>query len=351
MNVKIATAPCSWGVWYADGTPSETPAQLFLDQAQQAGYQALELGPDGYLPEDRETLERELSRRGLEVAAGTACYRFDQYEKFADFRPVVEKLCARIASMGGKYLVTMDESDVGLYSEKKADYTPALWNKYLTMFREMGEFAQREFGLMMVYHPHIKSLIETEGEIVRLLDATGLNLCFDTGHHAYVNGNGQFGDPSVPDFIHRYAERIKYLHFKQVDGEVLALIGRFAEKRTAVLSLNENEALVTARAIGLAAEDLAAVGETLRERFGITEVLIHTLRESLLYTPRGITRQATRFIASPKISTGAGDHFNAAACLGAVLGLTDEERVALSNRFSSLYVETGTTPSLDALGL
>lgn len=133
--------------------------------------------------------------------------------------------------------------------------------------------------------------------------------------------------------------------------EVLALIGRFAEKRTAVLSLNENEALVTARAIGLAAEDLAAVGETLRERFGITEVLIHTLRESLLYTPRGITRQATRFIASPKISTGAGDHFNAAACLGAVLGLTDEERVALSNRFSSLYVETGTTPSLDALGL
>ena len=36
MAVKIATAPCSWGVWYADGTPSGTPAQLFLDQARQA---------------------------------------------------------------------------------------------------------------------------------------------------------------------------------------------------------------------------------------------------------------------------------------------------------------------------
>lgn len=226
MDVKIATAPCSWGVWYADGAPSGTPAQLFLDQAQQAGYKALELGPDGYLPEDREVLELELSRRGLEVASGTACYRFDQYERFADFCPAVEKLCARIASMGGKYLVTMDESDVGLCSEKKADYTPAIWNKYLTMFREMGEFTQREFGLMMVYHPHIKSLIETEEEIIRLLDATGLNLCFDTGHHAYVNGNGQYGDPSVPDFIRRYAERIKYLHFKQVDGEVYAHVMR-----------------------------------------------------------------------------------------------------------------------------
>lgn len=48
-NVKIATAPCSWGVWYADGTPSGTPYKVFLDQAAEAGYKALELGPDGYL--------------------------------------------------------------------------------------------------------------------------------------------------------------------------------------------------------------------------------------------------------------------------------------------------------------
>lgn len=132
---------------------------------------------------------------------------------------------------------------------------------------------------------------------------------------------------------------------------VLQLLGRFAQKRTAVLSLNENEALVAARAVRLEAEDLAGIGEALRERFGITEVLIHTLHESLLCTPRGVTRQATRFVPEPQISTGAGDHFNAAACLGAVLGLTDEERLTLSNRFSSLYVESGTTPSLEALAL
>lgn len=127
---------------------------------------------------------------------------------------------------------------------------------------------------------------------------------------------------------------------------VLTLIGRYSEKRTAVLSLNENEALVTAKVLGLEMRDLSGVGEALRERFGITEVLIHTLRESLLCTPRGIVRQATRFVQMPRISTGAGDHFNAAACLGALLGLTDEERLTLSNRFASLYVETGATPSL-----
>ncbi len=156
------------------------------------------------------------------------------------------------------------------------------------------------------------------------------------------------------------AQRARWAFFDLCDctrrsaGEleaVLSLIGRFAEKRTALLSLNENEALVTARAVRLEAAELSQVGEALRERFGITEVLIHTLRESLLCTPRGVARQATRFIPSPRISTGAGDHFNAAACLGAVLGLGDEERLTLSNRFSSLYVERGVTPSLEDLEL
>lgn len=95
MQIQIATAPCSWGVWYADGTPSGTPYPVFLDQAAEAGYQALELGPDGYLPTDLGKLREELAARKLFVCAGTACYAFDQGAAFADFRPRVEALCRR----------------------------------------------------------------------------------------------------------------------------------------------------------------------------------------------------------------------------------------------------------------
>ena len=219
-NIKIATAPCSWGVWYADGTPSGTPYKVFLDQAASIGYQGLELGPDGYLPTDENQLREELESRSLSVCAGTACYQFDQYQDLEGFRPQVEALCRRISALGGKFLVTMDESDVGVFSEKKVNFTPQTWNKYLDMFRELGKFTEKEFGVQTVYHPHIKSLIETEEEILRLLDYTGLDLCFDTGHHAYVNGSGQPGDPSALVFLRKYASRIPYLHFKQIDGEV-----------------------------------------------------------------------------------------------------------------------------------
>lgn len=219
-KVKIATAPCSWGVWYADGTPSGTPYEVFLDQAAEAGYKALELGPDGYLPTDEEKLREELGKRGLEVCAGTACYQFDKGASFDDFRPQTDALCRRLNILGAGYLVTMDESDVGKYSEKKKSFDAAVWDSFFGKIREMGRYTNENYGIEVVYHPHIKTMIEYEDEIVRLMNYTGLNLCFDTGHHAYDNGNGKFGDPSAPDFIRRYRDRIAYLHFKQVDGEV-----------------------------------------------------------------------------------------------------------------------------------
>jgi inosose dehydratase len=215
-----ATAPCSWGVWYADGKPSGTPWEVFLDQAAAAGYSALELGPEGYLPSGEGQLREELARRKLRICAGTACFRFDSFRGFDDFRPAVEALCRRIQGLDAKYLVVMDESDVGRFSEKKARYSPDLWKKYFEMFRLLGIFTRESFGIETVFHPHIRSLIETEAEIEAMLDQCGLNLCFDTGHHAYVNGGIIAPDQSAVNFIKTHSSRIAYLHFKNVDGGI-----------------------------------------------------------------------------------------------------------------------------------
>lgn len=221
-----ASAPCSWGVWYPDGKPSGTPYNVFLDGAAKAGYQMLELGPDGYLPTDSGRLREELAARSLSICAGTACYAFDRFNSFADFKQLVDNLCKRLTPFGARYLITMDESDVGRYSEKKNSFSPGLWQKYFAFFREMGEYTQGQYGIATLFHPHIKSLVETEDEILRLMDTTGLDLCFDIGHHVYVNGDGQPGDTSAIDFIGRYPERIAYLHFKNVDHAVLSRVRR-----------------------------------------------------------------------------------------------------------------------------
>jgi len=220
MDVKIATAPCSWGVWWADGTPSRTPWNVFLDQAHEAGYKALEMGPDGYLPTDVGQLKEELAKRDLEICAGTACYTFADYKDFPEIRPRVEQLCTRLRQFDAHWLVTMDDSPIGYDREIKKNITEEEWNRLYILFRDMGEYTENEFGIRTVFHQHNGTLIESEAETIRIMEQSGLDLCLDTGHFAAVNGSWQHGDKSAIEFMRRYADRIPYLHFKNVNGKV-----------------------------------------------------------------------------------------------------------------------------------
>ncbi len=111
MKVEIATCPCSWGVFWADGTPSNVPYGVFLDQAAQSGYTGLELGPVGYLPTDREALDAELNSRGLKARAGTACLALGDAAGFSELRQHADDLCGLLGSFDVEYLMMMDESD------------------------------------------------------------------------------------------------------------------------------------------------------------------------------------------------------------------------------------------------
>lgn len=130
---------------------------------------------------------------------------------------------------------------------------------------------------------------------------------------------------------------------------VLQLIGDFSRFRTTILSLNENEAIVTAERLLGGARDMEDIAQSVRKRYDIDEVIVHTVRESVLVTARGTTRQNTDFVAHPRISTGAGDNFNGASCFAAVMGLADAERIAFANAFAHYYISQGSSPALHEL--
>lgn len=132
---------------------------------------------------------------------------------------------------------------------------------------------------------------------------------------------------------------------------VLRLIGRFAACRTAILSLNENEAQITSERLLQVGSDPVQIAQAVRSVYGIDEVIVHTIRDSVLVTSSGMTRQATDFVERPKISTGAGDNFNGAFCFATVMGLTDVDRIAFANAFAHRYITTGCNPTLqDMIG-
>lgn len=130
---------------------------------------------------------------------------------------------------------------------------------------------------------------------------------------------------------------------------VLRLIGKFSAHRTGILSLNENEALILGARACENQQTLPEIGERIREKFAIDEVVIHTTTKSVLCTQNGTTETPSIYVAQPKISTGAGDHFNAAYCYAAAIGLADAQRIDFCHLFVHSYVKSGVSPSLSDL--
>jgi inosose dehydratase len=110
-----------------------------------------------------------------------------------------------LREVGGLYLQLIDERPTGR-EPKDADY--AHLGRLLT---EIGK-RTADLGIPVGYHHHVGSLGEKPGEIERVLDAsdpTYVRLLLDVAHYQ-VGG----GDPVAA--IRRYAERLLFLHIKDV---------------------------------------------------------------------------------------------------------------------------------------
>jgi inosose dehydratase len=106
---------------------------------------------------------------------------------------------------GGLYLQLIDQRPSGREAEP-ADY--ARLGRLLT---EIGK-RTADLGIPVGYHHHVGSLGEKPGEIERVLDAADpryVRLLLDVAHY-HVGG----GDPVAA--VRRYAERLLFLHIKDV---------------------------------------------------------------------------------------------------------------------------------------
>ena len=219
MEITIATCPCSWGVFYADGGASGVQADQFLREASMAGYKQIELGPEGYLPTDTEALKGALQKVSLEVCAGTSTIEFLTKTE-AECISSVLSLAKRLNELGVHDMVVMDGSLWGESPLPKSSWSKEQIDEIYTKISAVKRVLA-DMNIRMVFHPHCDSAVETVQEIERLLEIDGLMLCFDTGHHVLVNGTPEKGDRSALSFIKDHADRIPYLHFKNPNGAVL----------------------------------------------------------------------------------------------------------------------------------
>ena len=118
-----------------------------------------------------------------------------------------------VTAMGAGHVVLLP-GDAGPNPD---DLDAGRWRTLVERTSELGRILREEHGVAAVFHPHADSYVGTQPQIERFLqdtDPASVNLCLDTGHVAYYQGDNL-------ELIRKYPDRIGYLHLKQADPAVV----------------------------------------------------------------------------------------------------------------------------------
>jgi sugar/nucleoside kinase (ribokinase family) len=134
----------------------------------------------------------------------------------------------------------------------------------------------------------------------------------------------------------------------------LELMTLFEKQFDVILGLNEKEANEIGEVLGLhrkahSTEAWSLLARDLRAKLPIGTIVIHPVSYALAVGGDSVDVVKGPYIARPKITTGAGDHFNAGFCLGKLLGLDNAMSLLTGVATSGYYVRTARSPSITDL--
>ena len=222
MSLQIATAPGSWGV-ETPAEPRNPPWERVLDDVARAGFDGIELGPVGYLPDRPARLSSELAARRLALAAGFVMEPFHRRSARLDVLAAARRTCRLLAGAGARTVVLIEAIQP---ARSATAGRPAAaerldrrgWATLLDTVTEVARVAAAEFGLQAAFHPHAGTFVEFEDEVGRLLAGTDpalVGLCLDSGHALYAGID-------AAALVRASGERVRHVHLKDVRPDVLS---------------------------------------------------------------------------------------------------------------------------------
>ena len=228
--IKVANAPCSWGVLEFDLDGKAAGFEQVLDEIGETGYQGTELGDWGFMPVVPSELRKELDKRSLSMVGAFVPVFLKDRLKHAPGAETAVRTAKLMADAGypDAFIVLADEN--GSVKERALNagrVTPSmgLTDEEWKVFAEGANLIAREVksrtGLRTVFHHHCAGYVETPGEIDSLLaysDPSLVGLVLDMGHYMFGGG-----DPLKA--LKKHSGRIWHIHFKDCHPDIATKSG------------------------------------------------------------------------------------------------------------------------------
>jgi inosose dehydratase len=223
--IKIANAPCSWGVLEFDLDGKAAGFEQVLDEIRDTGYEGSELGDWGFMPTVPADLRKELDQRKLAmVGAFVPVFMKDKSKHAAGVEAAVKtaKLMAD-AGFPDAFIVLADDNGNVLERTLNAGrvtanmgLTPEEWKIFAEGANLVAAEVKAKTGLRTVFHHHCAGYVETPEEIDQLMaltDPSLVGLVLDMGHYKFGGG-----DPLSA--LKKHQSRIWHIHFKDCHPEL-----------------------------------------------------------------------------------------------------------------------------------
>lgn len=220
-NVKLGIAPIGWTNDDMPDLGKEVTFEQCISEMALAGFSGCEIG--NKYPGTAEELLPYLNIRNLKIAnrwfsSFLLTRPFGAVE--ADFRKNCEFLAACGADRIGasEQSFSIQGSPLSIF-DCKPNINDEQWKILTDGFNRLGEIAL-EYGINLVYHHHMGTVIQTAAEIDRLMAETDPNkfsLLYDTGHLAYC------GEDYLA-VLKKHVKRVKHVHLKDIRPEIIAKV-------------------------------------------------------------------------------------------------------------------------------
>lgn len=223
-KVKLGIAPIAWTNDDLPELGGENTFEQCVSEMALAGFTGSEVG--NKYPKDPAVLKKALDLRGIQI-----CNAW--FSSFLTTKPLQETVDAFIKhrdflhAMGAKMIGVAEQghsiqgmADVPVFANKPV-FTEEEWEKLARGLEELARLAA-EKDMLLSYHHHMGTGVQTLEEVDKLMEMTDPNLVyllFDSGHFAFSGENPE-------EALKKHAHRVKHVHLKDVRKEVLEKVKR-----------------------------------------------------------------------------------------------------------------------------
>ncbi len=217
MSIRLGIAPIAWSNDDMPELGEKTSLEQCLKEASLAGFTGIESG--GKFPLDSKILLPKLEKENLKLCSGWYGAQLLKRSPKEEFNLMSKQLKlfkdCKAPCMVFAEVTNSIQSDPIVPLSKRPKLEKDDWEKLIYSINEISKMMLDQ-NMPLAYHHHMGTVIETEGDISRLIENTkdSVKLLVDTGHMLFAKGD------SI-NLVRNFYERIVHIHCKDIRKNVL----------------------------------------------------------------------------------------------------------------------------------